>query len=118
MQIVESENMIKLVADEGKRITNKDRSIFVEKIYLPPMGSINEYEEVGRDIWKYFIEEENPDIKELQFQVKDINDNLSVIMNSTSMLNDQNNSTIDSILEAIGELYSMVSMLMEEKGGE
>ncbi len=119
MQVIKDEYITTLIADEGKRITNKKRDIFVEKIYLPPTSDINEYEEVERDLWKYFIKEENPDITELQAQNQDINDNLDIIMTAIADIDEQNNMTIDVMLLAIDELYTMVaSILPIDEGGE
>ena len=68
-----SKGFIKLLADEGKKITNKDRSFFSDFIYLGKNDSPNNYEEVGREIWKHFIEEENPDVVELRARLEDAN---------------------------------------------
>lgn len=56
----------KILADEGKKITNSVRSFFSDFIYLGKNDSADNYEEVGREVWKHFIQEENPDIVELQ----------------------------------------------------
>ena len=72
MQIINKNNLTKLLADEGKKITNKDRSFFSDFIYLGKNDSPDNYEEVGREIWKHFIEEENPDIIELTAQIEDL----------------------------------------------
>ena len=64
--------LTKLLADEGKKITNKDRSFFSDFIYLGKNDSPDNYEEVGREIWKhYIIEEENPDMIELRARLED-----------------------------------------------
>ena len=79
--------IIRLFADEGKKITNKDRSFFSDFIYLGKNDSPDNYEEVGREIWKHFIEEENPDVKELQEQIKDLRedrDNLEMVLLDTN----------------------------------
>ena len=76
-----------LFADEGKKITNSDRSFFSDFIYLGKNDSVNNYEEVGREIWKHFIEEENPDVKELKEQIKDLRedrDNLEMVLLDTN----------------------------------
>ena len=76
-----------LIADEGKKITNKDRSFFSDFIYLGKNDSPDNYEEVGREIWKHFIEEENPDVKELKEQIKDLRedrDNLEMVLLDTN----------------------------------
>ena len=79
--------LVRLLADEGKKITNKDRSFFSDFIYLGKNDSPDNYEEVGREIWKHFIEEENPDVKELQEQIKDLRedrDNLEMVLLDTN----------------------------------
>ena len=87
MIIDNSNGLIKMLADEGKKITNKDRSFFSDFIYLGKNDSPDNYEEVGREIWKHFIEEENPDVKELQEQIKDLRedrDNLEMVLLDTN----------------------------------
>ena len=82
-----SKGFIKLLADEGKKITNKDRSFFSDFIYLGKNDSPDNYEEVGREIWKHFIEEENPDAIELKEQIKDLRedrDNLEMVLLDTN----------------------------------
>ena len=88
MQIIENDKMIKLIADDGKRITNAERSIFVEVIYLPVTANKDKYEEVGREIWKYFITEENPDIKEMQNQIKDLQNETKTLIEENLILGD------------------------------
>ena len=88
MQIIENDKMIKLIADDGKRITNAERSIFVEVIYLPVTANKDKFEEVGREIWKYFITEENPDIKEMQNQIDDLQEETMALKEENMMLGD------------------------------
>ncbi len=73
MIIEGSKGFIKLLADEGKKITNKDRTFFADFIYLGKNDSPDNYEEVGREIWKHYIIEENPDIVELRARLEDAN---------------------------------------------
>ena len=74
MVIDNANGLIKMLADEGKKITNKDRSFFSDFIYLGKNDSPDNYEEVGREIWKHFIEEENPDMIEMMAQIEDLQD--------------------------------------------
>lgn len=104
-----------LVADEGKKITNGNKSFFSDFIYLGKNDSPDNYEEVGREIWKHFIEDPNPDIVELQARTKDINDTLNVIMTAVASSDELNSSTIDVILLAIDDLYVMLDALMTTK---
>ena len=80
--------LVRLLADEGKKITNKDKSFFSDFIYLGRNDSPDNYEEVGREIWKHFIEEENPDIKEMQNQIKDFKEETQALKEENLMLGD------------------------------
>ena len=79
--------LVRLLADEGKKITNKDRSFFSDFIYLGKNDSPDNYEEVGREIWKHFINEKNPDIIELEARIEDLQgdrDNLEMLLLDTN----------------------------------
>ena len=117
MQIINKNNLVKLLADEGKKLTNKDRSFFTDFIYLGKNDSTDNYEEVPRAIWKHFIEDPNPDVVELQAQTKDINETMNIIMTALADSDEQNSSAIDTILLAIDDLYKMLEPLLL-KGGE
>ena len=87
MIIENYKGMDRIFADEGKKITNKDRSFFSDFIYLGKNDSPDKYEEVGREIWKHFIEEENADVNELKEQIKDLRedrDNLEMVLLDTN----------------------------------
>ena len=117
MQIINKNNLTKILADEGKKITNKDRSFFSDFIYLGKNDSPDNYEEVGREIWKHFIEDPNPDVVELQAQTKDINETMNIIMTALADSDEQNSKAIDTILLAIDDLYRMLEPMIL-KGGE
>ena len=68
-----------LYADECKKITNKDRTFFSDFIYLGKNDSPDNYEEVGREIWKHFVEEENPDIIELIERNKELQETIYML---------------------------------------
>ena len=79
--------LVVLHAEGTKKITNKDRSFFSDFIYLGKNDSADNYEEVGREIWKHFIEEENPEVNELKEQIKDLRedrDNLEMVLLDTN----------------------------------
>ena len=79
------DNLRILYASEGMKLTNSERSFFSDFIYLGKYDTLDNYEEVGREIWKHFIEEENPDIDELKEQIQDSNNS---IMNLEDILLD------------------------------
>lgn len=78
----------KIVADENNKLT-KDRTFFSNEIYLSINDNPKNYEEVGYDIWKYFIEEEAPKnkVEELQKQISNLQsdrDNLEMVLLDTN----------------------------------
>lgn len=87
MTIDNYKGITRIFADEGKKITNSERSFFSDFIYLGKNDSPENYVEVGREVWKHFIEEENPDVKELKEQIKDLRedrDNLEMVLLDTN----------------------------------
>lgn len=87
MTVDNYKGIVRIFADEGKKITNKDKNFFSDFIYLGINDSPDNYEEVGREIWKHFINEKNLDVKELQEQIKDLRedrDNLEMVLLDTN----------------------------------
>ena len=74
-----------LTADEGKKITDLNRTFFFVYIYLGKNDSPDNYVEVGREIWKHFIEDESTDFDILS---EKISDNSSMITNLEELLLD------------------------------
>lgn len=135
MQVISSDKMVKLIADEGMKITNTERTLWVENIFLPPSTDINGFEEVGREIWKHFIEEENPDVVELQERVKDVQEDVKTLQETSDTLNEsqlmtdetvnivmeavtdsdeKHENLTDVVLLAIDEMYQMLEPLEED----
>ena len=133
MIIDNANGLIKMLADEGKKITNKDRSFFSDFIYLGKNDSPDNYVEVGREIWKHFIEEENPDVRELQNIAKDLQSDVQNLQDDTNALSesqlirdetdniimsaivdsDEKHETLtDVLLCAIDDLYSQIEPLL------
>lgn len=85
MIIDKSNGTIKIIADEGKKITNRERTIFSDFIFIAKSANIDDYEEVGREIWKHFIEDKPTDFDILQ---EKISDNNLMIVNLEELLLD------------------------------
>lgn len=85
MKVINSDKFIKIVADGGKKITNANRDFFSDYVYLSKNDSPDNYEEVGREIWKHFIEDEPTDFDILS---EKISDNSSMITNLEELLLD------------------------------
>lgn len=88
MIIENLDGMVILRAEENNRITNKSRDFFTEIIYLGKNDSPDNYEEVGREIWKHFVKEENPDINELKARTDDLQSSVSSLQEETLILNE------------------------------
>lgn len=98
------DGMVILRAEGNNKITNEARDFFTETIYLGKNDSPDNYEEVGREIWKYFVKEENPDINELKARTDDLQSSVSSLQEETSILNETQlmSEEIDNIImEAI-----------------
>lgn len=65
-----------LIADEGKKITNGDKSFFSDFIYLGKNDSPDNYEEVPRAIWKHFVEDKSTDFDILSEMIEDCNSSI------------------------------------------
>ena len=72
MIIENCKGMTRIFADEGKKITNKDRSFFSDFIYLGKNDSPDNYEEVPYEVWGHFVEDEIPKnkVEELTAKIK------------------------------------------------
>ena len=83
--IIEDKNgLVRLLADENKKITNSERSFFSEFIYLGQNDSPNNYEEVGREIWKHFIEDKSTDFDILCEKINNVDNKIEE--NNSSIL--------------------------------
>lgn len=101
---------IKVIADEGKKITNRDKTFFSDFIYLPLNSNIEEdCQEVGREIWKYFIEEENPDVIELTARTEDLQEEVQVLNEAQNM----NLETDDMLMSAIADSFESHEVMMD-----
>ena len=109
MQVIDNGKIIKILAEEGKKITNKDRSFFSDFMYLGKNDSPDNYEEVGREIWKHFIEEENPDVKELTARTEDLQEDVQILNEAQNM----NLETDDMLMSAIAESFEAHEVLID-----
>lgn len=57
MHIDNSNGLICIYAEGTNKITNSEKSFFSDFIYLGKNDSVDNYVEVPRDIWKYYIDE-------------------------------------------------------------
>lgn len=85
MIIKEKDKITMLCAEEGLKITDKNKSFFSDFIYVPKNYNPDNYEEVPRSVWKNYVEDESTDFDILQ---EKISDNNSMITNLEELLLD------------------------------
>lgn len=78
----------KLIADEGMKLTNSDRSFFSDFLYMCKNDKPENYEEVPRTVWKHYVEEENPDIIELKARIDDLQEETIALKEENMILGD------------------------------
>ena len=76
MKIINKDKFVKLLADDGYKITNADRTFFSDFIYLGKNDSPDNYEEVPRAIWKHFVEDKSTDFDILSERIEDCNSSI------------------------------------------
>ena len=88
-----------LYAEENNKITNSKRSFFSDFIYLGKNDSPDNYEEVRRETWKYFVKEENPDIIEMQNLIKELTEETLALKEETIRMKGENALLTELLLE-------------------
>ena len=109
MKVVNSDKFIKIVADEGKKITNDNRDVVSDYVNLSKNDCAENYEEVGREIWKHFIEEENPDMIELTARTEDLQEDVQTLNEAQNA----NLETDDMLMSAIAESFEGHEIMMD-----
>ena len=107
--IIKDMNGIKaLYAEDGMKITNKDRKFFLDYIYLAKNDSVENYEEVDHTIWKNYIQEDELEIETLRRRVKELEKQLENIKNS-------NIDTIDNMLLALVDISDSINAKEQQR---
>ena len=115
MMIENLNGLIVLHAEGTNKITNAERNFFSDFIYLGRNDLPDNYEEVGREIWKHFITEENPDIKEMQNQIKDLKEETQTLKEEAARLKNENIVLTELLLENDYRLSQEMSLLKQSK---
>lgn len=129
--IIENRNGLTILYAEGtNKITNKNKKFFSNMIYLAKNDSIDNYEEVPRDIWKHFIKIEDLDLELVKESLKDLeeteeiqdemiltsmdalaeNYELSLVLQDENLIQDE---LILSSMDALAETYEQTLMVEE-----
>ena len=81
IKINEKSSKIK-VEDINNRITNKDKTLFFTESVIPT-NTVDDYEEVGYEIWGLFVNNEMPTNK-----VEELNNEITILKNEKQKLED------------------------------
>ena len=141
--IIENRDGLIILYSEGtNKITNKNRTLYSNIIYLGKNDSADNYEEVSKDIWKNFVEVIDEDLEDAKERLKTLeekveNDKLELqeenVMQDelilttmdavatsyedileTQTANTQNEENILVSMDAIAELYETIMNLTLE----
>ena len=111
--IIENKDGLIILYSEGtNKITNKNRTLYSNIIYLGKNDSVDNYEEVPKDIWKNFIIDPNlEDLKENLKTLEEKVENDKLELQEEKMLQDE---LILSTMDAIAETYETGLLLQED----
>ena len=102
-----------LYAEGDNKITNKNRSLFVNVIYLGKGDSEDNYEEVSYDIWRNYLTDVTP-----SNEVEKINEKIETLKEETARLKNENAILIELLLENDYRLSQEMSLLKQSNNAE
>jgi hypothetical protein len=97
-----------LYAEGDNKITNKNRSLFVNVIYLGKGDSEDNYEEVPYDIWRNYLTDITP-----SNEAEKINEKIETLKEETIRLKNENALLIELLLENDYRLSQEMSLLKQ-----
>lgn len=100
--------MTVLYAEGDNKITNKNRSLFVNVIYLGKDDSENNYEEVSYDIWRNYLTDITP-----SNEVEKINEKIETLKEEAIRLKNENAILVELLLENDYRLSQEMSLLKQ-----
>lgn len=105
--------MTVLYAEGDNKITNKNRSLFVNVIYLGKDDSENNYEEVSYDIWRNYLTDITP-----SNEVEKINEKIETLKEEAIRLKNENAILVELLLENDYRLSQEMSLLKQSNNVE
>ena len=102
MKVKDMNGIKALYAEDGMKITDKNRKFFLDYIYLAKSDSVENYEEVDYTIWKNYIQEDELEIEVLRKRVKELEKQLEDVKNS-------NVDVIDNMLLALVDISDSIN---------
>ena len=88
--IVENKDGLTVIyAEDENKITNSQRTFFSDFIYLGKFDSVDNYEEVPRNVWKLFVKEENPTLNGAIEDIQELQEKTNVLSETSEILTEQ-----------------------------
>ena len=88
--IIENKNGLTVIyAEDENKITNRQRTFFSDFIYLGKFDSVDNYEEVPRNVWKLFVKEENPTLNGAIEDIQELQEKTNVLSETSEILTEQ-----------------------------
>ena len=113
--IIENRDGLTILYSEGtNKITNKNRTLYSNIIYLGKNDSVDNYEEVSKDIWKNFVEIIDEDLEGTKERLKTLEEKVEddkLELQEENMMQDE---LILSTMDAIAETYENGLLLQED----
>ena len=88
MIIENRRGMVVLYSEGSNKITNKARTMFVNRLFIGKNDPIDDFEEVPKDVWCCYVKEEDPEIEVLKENVSNMTDRITDISDKTMGLSD------------------------------
>ena len=113
--VIENRDGLTILYAEGtNKITDKNRTLYSNIIYLGKNDSVDNYEEVSKDIWKNFVKVTDEDLEDLKENLKTLEEKVE---NDKLELQEENvmrDELILSTMDAIAETYETGLLLQED----
>ena len=89
MIIENKDGLTVIYAEDENKITNSQRTFFSDFIYLGKFDSVDNYEEVPRNVWKLFVKEENPTLNGAIEDIQELQEKTNVLSETSEILTEQ-----------------------------
>ena len=106
--IIENRDGLTILYAEGtSKITDKKRTLYTDCIYLAKEDKVENYEEVARDIWKNYVDE-NPNLEDVKEDLKILEEKVDVNKTEVDTINQTQDEMILSSMESVADSYEQM----------
>ena len=106
--IIENRDGLTILYAEGtSKITDKKRTLYTDCIYLAKEDKVENYEEVARDIWKNYVDE-NPNLEDVKEDLKILEEKVDVNKTEVVTINQPQDEMILCSMESVADSYEQM----------